>query len=380
MEKLLDFVNRFFVTSVCIAVVIVTAAIPTFAYRVPDPDIYPDKVIDGHTFSPIILESSDFQNMFFNGHIDLTCNVTSNQHISITDLVNRTNLNSYFSFSLPSEELPSTLSAVNLLNECIVEYPIVIYGDGGNLQTTYNIDLPFSYMLLGGEIELRIFQPITSVNASSLSLVVNTPYDTSYQYITDNFTIFTGNWTESNMYVSNLVVGYNYTTTRPYALMSYELRPSILHTVHSLNISVSTTGSRTSATSPVGIVFCEWVVYINSDGWTDPDAPTYEDLVMNYLDSIVNITPDNQARVDELREKLSDLDSTLDDLSNDMNVEIPDVDNLIDDIDDDIIDGSTQFSESIMSPILNSNVMIILFGGLFVVAAMKLTLFGSGKS
>lgn len=380
MGRLKDLFKYVFVTSAA-ALVFTSAAISSSAYRIPSSDIYPDRVIDGKTFSPIILEANDFYEMFLAGDFKIDCIVTSNLSSTIYDYQNGQSSTFY-----PTVNIPADLNNVRLISavtrateEFIVEYPVMI-SSTGNVSVSYNVQLPFSYMFLGGELNYKEFTSINNTSGASLSFILNTPYDTSYQSIFEPISYASLNWSESNIYLENLVVAFNLNFSKPATLVSYEMLPNLLHEVNSLTLSSSYTGNSTGSISPFGIVFGEWVVYINNDNWEDPDKPTYSEVVQDYLDQIVNLSPENQSQIDELRSQLNEVDSVFNDISDGLKVDIPDVDNLGNDIDDDLIYGSTQFSEQILSPILNSHILIMLFGGLFAVVTMKLVLFGSGKS
>ena len=188
------------------------------------------------------------------------------------------------------------------------------------------------------------------------------------------------NWSQTNVLLYNLVETFNYMPSRKACMLKYEINPNILHEVSSLDISVSTISSRTSTASPVGLVFDEWIVYLNDDGWEDPDKPTYSELVTNYLDEITNLSSENEERVNLLKSELQNVDSVFNDIQSGLEIDIPDVNDLQDTIDSDVLNGSSQFSSYILSPILNTNILIALFGAVFAVVTMKLSLFGSGKS
>lgn len=372
---------KYIIFSSAAAVVLFSAALPSFAYKYANTEFYPVREIDGHRFVPIFLEASDFQAIFNRGDMNISISCSSNADIVARDLLSSSYVTLGKNFTFPSNVQLSNLISSNPYGDLfIVEYPFVIFGDGANIDFTYSINLPFQYYFLGGELNFEFFSPANNISASTLSFIVNTPYDTSYQSVFNTFSSYEMNWTETNVLLSNLIVAFNYKPSRKACMLTYEVNPNILHEVSSIDISVSTISSRTSTASPVGVAFDQWIVYLNDDGWEDPDIPTYADLVTNYLDEITNLSPENEERVTELKSALQNVDSVFNDIQSGLEIDIPDVNDLQDTIDSDVLNGSSQFSSNILSPILNTNILIALFGGLFAVVTMKLILFGSGKS
>lgn len=176
---------------------------------------------------------------------------------------------------------------------------------------------------------------------------------------------------------------YEFTALYMYNTLSFIMNSQGIP-IKSFNLvsNIMSGGTSSDNDTIMGLFITDFTVFVpkTSVDPDNPDSPEYSTVVEEYLQAIVNPSPETQERADELRSELSNVDLNLTELSSKLQVEQPNISDVSGNIDSTLLAGSAVFATEVLNPILNQGVVVALFTGVFAIVSLKLILFGSGKS
>lgn len=243
----------------------------------------------------------------------------------------------------------------------------------------HDLALPFDFYMINTQLTFRFFVPGTRVDTAGNNKISIGVYDennnmsildisaSSLSTLATTNVIFDPVWNTYPDYQFKSTMGNFYSIYRNQTGLSYDYKLTGLSLTLDLD-SYNYAGTTNQALC--GMVFYDTAVYVDK---------AQSGLVEEYLDLIVNPTPETQVRVEEIRQEFARIDSDLDDISRTLDVEKPDIGNAVDSIPNDLLIGSKQSAENIFAPILSNSLMVMLFTGIFAILGLKLILFGSGR-
>lgn len=339
-------------------------------------------------YVPVNITVDMLLSMFAAGDLTVSCTVvntsSTTRAIQYWDIVNGE------SGSLPQGANLNLFSArANQVysNQTLFWFPFNFYLlNGQAIQTIYTLSMPFDYVGTNqSEVIIGAFTPgrmTTAVN-SSLSI-----YDSDDNLI-DSFTQTTFN--QSYLPSDNPIYSIIEANDPNYEFSALYMYNTLIFIMNSQDVPINSfnfvsnimsSGTTSDNDCIMGLFLNNFTVYVpdvNVDP-DDPDSPEYSTVVEEYLQAIVNPSPETQQRADALRDELSNVDLNLTNLSSQLQVQQPNISDVAGNIDSTLLAGSTVFATEVLNPILNQGVVVALFTGVFAIVSLKLILFGSGKS
>ena len=331
----------------------------------------------------IVITVEDIYNMAQSG--DFTINY---------ELKNTSNSSAYINFYVPgnvksytygsSSNLSFTVNQYSsLLNQdvCLFYSPVAFspssMGNNPNWNIYYSIVMPFGYFLRGSEFYFSAYfgDDVTTSNLGSLEL-----YDsdgTLMDTITDTYFAITPSVFSSDPYLISLYSQGAWSDnlgSRKTNHLSYKFSPSTSYSVGSMRFSSSISWSDSAYTSEYIVVPAFMISSITADVPKESSG-----VIEEYLDVIAGSpSPENQQKINDLKQQMQDIDDQLKQDASDMQVEIPDISDVEATIPEELTQGNEIVSEQVLSPILNAQPISTIFLGLFAIVSLKLFLFGSG--
>lgn len=121
------------------------------------------------------------------------------------------------------------------------------------------------------------------------------------------------------------------------------------------------------------LFICDWdnTVYVDAD---------IADSVEEYLDLITgNPTPNELARINELREEFSNSIDNITDAADSLSVPMPNLPG-VSNLPSEVTSGMNEATEYAIAPIFSINIITVIVGATMIFAVLKLLLYGSGPS
>lgn len=340
------------------------------------------------SYEAVKIDVEMLQAMFAAGDLTVTCTVVNTS--SVTRAINYWNI--------ASGELGTLAQGANLnlysprfsqvtSNESLFWFPFNFYLLSGQaIQTIYTFSMPFDYIGTSqSEIFVGAFTPGRMTTALNASLSI---YDDDENLI-DTFTqtTFNQSFLPSDSPIYGIIEAndpnYEFTALYMYNTLSFIMNSQGIP-IKSFNLvsNIMSGGTSSDNDTIMGLFITDFTVFVpkTSVDPDNPDSPEYSTVVEEYLQAIVNPSPETQERADELRSELSNVDLNLTELSSKLQVEQPNISDVSGNIDSTLLAGSAVFATEVLNPILNQGVVVALFTGVFAIVSLKLILFGSGKS
>lgn len=347
------------------------------------------------TYEAVYITVDMLEAMYEAGDLTVSCIVSNNSAsgvlpIQYWDIISQT---SGYIASGESRTFESSRFDKPTENEALIWFPYDIYIDDGmsasstKVSTVYSLSMPFDYY--GGsdsELTINCFTPGSFTNTLNASLSIYDQSDTLISSFPQTYADFRTLTEGDPIYDIVASVDSLFEFIAPYRFNTctfiIDSNDTLIKSL-AFATSINSQGLVGSANDTIlGLSLYSFKVYVpgtpvNPD---DPDSPTYADVVEEYLTAIVDIDPQKQVEVDQLRAKLRAVDLQLDDLTEHLNIEKPNISNGVSNIDTDLLNGSQMFATKVMTPLFDQGIIIILFTGIFAIVSIKLILFGSGKA
>lgn len=272
---------------------------------------------------------------------------------------------------------------------CLFYAPVLLVPGAGsskpNWNVYYNIVFPFGYYLRGSEFYFSSYfgddistsssgyLTVYDEDGTALSTISESPYTlVPSTFATDTYLSFfysSGTW-------SSNIPGKVVRNVGDYGLNSayFRFSPSFDVPIGSLQFSSSVSWSDTSSYSSYGVVPAFMISSIT--GYVEAEVAP---IVEQYLEAIAGPpSPENQQKINDLKDQMQDIDDQLKQDASDMQVEIPDISDVESTIPEELTQGNEIVSQQVLSPIFNAQPIATIFLGVFAIVSLKLFLFGSG--
>lgn len=258
---------------------------------------------------------------------------------------------------------------------------------------TYILDFPFPYVLQDTVFNVQVFFPLqedtATLNINLLDDVGETLFnfsDTPDSYLNTLWSDYQNNKILKLYYdlfysgsgANNVITQYYI----PYGFRSNGNFFSLTCTSNSIadsisfNSSLSFTvpgGASSYWSSPVGISLGSFTAYVPTGS-----APVVDEYLELLKDIAGSPTPENQQKINQLKQEMQEIDTQLKESAEDMAVDVPDISDVKNDIPEELQEGNELVSGAILSPILDIQPIATILLGTFAILALKLILFGSG--
>lgn len=329
-------------------------------------------------FEAITINADILQYMFSSGDITIAYKFSSASTAYFYDLANDTR-STYSQMTWQSTQDIFNITDISNTTYFWAPYFFTMRTSASSYDITVDVSFPFPYRYDNSPITFYLY---TGDGAD----ISNDTFTVDIFNDTDSYSpTFTGTFTASSfdadpflVVVQNTYPDFSYWGTNPFTVNAKVDYSSTIDTdfvASSLTFNYSTSAVSSGSTqlycTPAAFGLNDFTAYVPAE-----IAPAVEE----YLDLIVNPSPESQARVDELKDKFNQIDSDLNDISNALDVEKPDISNSIGDLPADVIDNNVTVSNNVMRPLLEYPLVVTIFTSLFAFVALKLILYGSGKS
>lgn len=301
----------------------------------------------------------------------LSSDVSFNLGSSTTDSSSQFDSNYYYLYTPTAVMLNHMSGYINYLYSIVLPFDLYVGSEASSFRTLFPFPSPENVGT--AQLTVQLYDGSNVVSQSSINTTASPTYWRSNS--------FTGSVHSSYSYLPS---GWTYDTSSTGVRFGLIQRNSQLSVssgyVHFDKISISVNQSGTDSDvstdyflSPLGFGLGFANFYVRQSD---------EEAILEYLDIISSPTPTaaQVQRLNDLRQRFNSVQSDLDESAEVLNVEIPDDLPGVDTLPDEVVEGLSQVSEYVVSPILNNPTIIILVSSVFVFTIIKLLLFGSGPS
>lgn len=340
------------------------------------PEMYQGMLTSGDLTAQIFLSRSNSSDSFILFDLSSAQSVTLNQDANFnlggsTSISTQFDSNYFYIYSTSAVMLNQMSGYLNYTYSIILPFDLYIGTEVSSFRTLFPFPSPENVGT--AQLTIQLYDGSNVVAQSSINTTASPTYWRSNS--------FTAAVHSSHSYLPS---GWTYDTSSTGVRFGLIQRNSQLSVssgyVHFDNISISVNQSGTDSDastdyflSPLGfgLGFAEFFVR-QSD----------EEAILEYLDIISSPTPTaaQAQRLNQLRQSFNNVQADLYESAEVLNVEIPDDLPSVDSLPEEVIEGLSQVSEYVVSPILNNPTIIILVSSVFVFTIIKLLLFGSGPS
>lgn len=356
-------------------------SIPSYAYT-----------LDGVELVPIQITNRDILAMWNNGDIDAYFDFYSPTSVDITvfDMIHQSNEIVSVGPQGSSDLLvPITnvyinnSSAGRIIFDTGLSYNMRVNSNASLIQQFY-FSLPFQYYLYNNEFRVVVSTSGTSTTSidNILSLIDSDGHSTniihnnnpSIAYWSDSY----GSWYGNYFWVPS---GYEYNNgsngVRCKNVIDVFSNLTTDFEVRSIGITSQVGETHTSGTGYSYSYIAPMCVYFDFRG-TFYVMPEIVDTVEEYLDLIAGpSTPEQQARINELKDKFDDTLDDLDGAKENIHKEMPDLPS-VSDLPEEAIVGMEDASEYVINPFLSIGIVSTFLGVTFIFTVIKILLYGSG--
>lgn len=344
-------------------------------------------------YEAVTITYEDLFNMFINGDLHATFHFSNSLGQNIQFYQTNSsgiNINNNTSYAITS---------CTLIDDSAFFYLPYLTVNPFNSQSntilfTYILDFPFPYVLQDTVFNLQVFFPSSDVSATLNINLLDDVGDTLYNFSDTPVSYLNVEWGDyQNDKILKLYYDLFYNASGPNNYITQALIPrglrsngnffSLTCSSNSIadSISFNTSlfyylpGSISSYySSPVGFTLGSFTAYVPKES-----APVVDEYLELLKDIAGSPTPENQQKINQLKQKFDSIDSDLEQSSQDMEVEIPDISNKLDTLPQEVVQGNNMVSTNIITPILNIPFVSTIFTALFAFLAIKLILHGGGK-
>lgn len=320
----------------------------------------------------ISLTGEDLYNIWYNGDMNIVGQISFSKKNGFY-----TNYSDNTSGSFSQLNIPNSLWSAQIIDNsffCFSPYLIEFEGSPSTYSSGYTISFPFSYYLTDTSISCSFYHPIQASDNDRLAITVY--YDNTSTVFEDTLDSYILTTYSNDPFASHWASRYSYSppswaeTQRFY----YNVPISVSGLTSSLQfyqyVTYYENAYRYQIRSPYGFIIDSFNVYVEQE---------VSSVVEEYLDVIAGSpSPENQQKINDLKDQMQDIDDQLKQDASDMQVEIPDISDVESIIPEELTQGNEIVSQQVLSPIFNAQPIATIFLGLFAIVSLKLFLFGSG--